>query len=226
MLLLVLATAGCQRAVARPPGAPIQSIAATAQGAALEQLYRARQDSARQRFTPADVQFMRAMISHHAQALAMANLAATHAADPSVRTLAARIHNAQTDEIALMQSWLQRRGQEAPALHRDGWRVMVHGEHVAHATHAAMPGMLTEQQLEALAAARGATFDRLFLNSMIEHHEGAVTMVNALFATDGAAQDETVFKFASDVQVDQTTEVARMRVMLAALRDTSASRHP
>jgi uncharacterized protein (DUF305 family) len=166
------------------------------------------------------------MISHHAQALAMANLAATHAADPSVRTLAARIHNAQTDEIALMQSWLQRRGQEAPALHRDGWRVMVHGEHAAHDTHAAMPGMLTEQQLEALAAARGATFDRLFLSSMIEHHEGAVTMVNALFATDGAAQDETVFKFASDVQVDQTTEVARMRLMLAALRDTSASRHP
>jgi uncharacterized protein (DUF305 family) len=223
LFLLVLFAAGCHRAAAPPVGIPAPAPAVASAPSALEQLYRARQDSARQRFTPADVSFMRAMIGHHAQALAMANLAATNAADPSIRTLAARIHNAQRDEIDLMQTWLQRRGQAVPALHTEGWRVMVHDAHDAgHAAHGAMPGMLTEQQLEALAAARGRAFDQLFLRSMIEHHEGAVSMVDVLFATDGAAQDETVFKFASDVQVDQRTEVARMRLMLEAMRDTRA----
>jgi uncharacterized protein (DUF305 family) len=200
-----------------PSAAPALAPAARAE---LEALYRARQDSALRRYGPADVAFMTGMVAHHAQALAMANLAARYAAAPAVRTLASRIHNAQQDEIALMQQWLRRRGEPVPALHVDDWRVMVHGggDHAAHAGHGGMPGMLTEAELTALAEARGAAFDRLFLTSMIRHHEGAVVMVDRLFATDGAAQDETVFKFASDVQVDQRTEVARMRLMLDALR--------
>jgi uncharacterized protein (DUF305 family) len=85
------------------------------------------------------------------------------------------------------------------------------------ADHSTMPGMLTVEQVRQLRAARGPEFDRLFLTFMIQHHRGAVTMVNELFATDGAGNDEAVFKFASDVQVDQTTEVTRMERMLAAM---------
>jgi uncharacterized protein (DUF305 family) len=90
-------------------------------------------------------------------------------------------------------------------------------EHAGHDGHAMMPGMLTPAQLQELTAARGRDFDRLFLRLMIQHHEGAVTMVTELFGTDGAAQDQTVFRFASDVQVDQRTEIARMQRMLAAI---------
>src|SRR5690606_37899176 len=92
-----------------------------------------------------------------------------------------------------------------------------HGGHAGHDAHADMPGMLTEEQLRELDAARGAEFDRLFLTYMIHHHRGAVTMVHELFATDGAGQDEEAFRLASDVQVDQITEIARMEQMLSAL---------
>jgi uncharacterized protein (DUF305 family) len=224
LVLAVLAASGCHRA-AVPSAQAVRP--SPSERTALESLYRARQDSALRRFTAADVTFMTGMIGHHAQALAMANLAPLNGAGSSVRTLAARIHNAQTDEIALMQQWLRRREQPVPALHVDGWRVMVHGDaaHV-HGQHASMPGMLSDAELAQLAAARGPAFDRLFLQFMIQHHEGAVVMVDQLFATDGAAQDETVFKFASDVQVDQRTEVARMRLMLDALTADGASRRP
>jgi len=178
-----------------------------------EALYRARKDSARARFTPADVHFMTGMIGHHAQAITMSKLAPTHGASPTVQTLAARIINAQQDEIATMQRWLRERGQPVPELHVMGNEVMVHGaDHDMH-----MPGMLTPEQMRALDAARGTEFDRLFLSGMIQHHGGAITMVHDLFATDGAGQDDAVFKFASDVQVDQNTEIARMEQMLAAL---------
>ena len=227
LILVAVLAAGCHRAAAPVVGPPIPTEAPVAAASPLEQLYRARQDSARQRFTPADGGFRAGMIGHPAQALAMANLAAANAGDASIRTLAARIHNAQTDEIALMQQWLRRRDQPVPALHADGWRVIVHGDHDAgHAAHGAMPGMLSDAQLDALAAARGAAFDRLFLSSMIAHHEGAVAMVDQLFATDGAAQDEPVFKYAPDVQEDQRTELARMRLMLAALGDTHPPQRP
>ena len=178
-----------------------------------EEIFRARADSARMRFTEADVRFMTGMIGHHAQAVLMAGLAETHGASATIRTLAARITNAQHDEIATMQQWLRERAQPVPEIHIDGLELMVHGAAHAHA----MPGMLTQAQLRALDGARGEAFDRLFLESMIRHHEGAVTMVHELFATDGAAQDEIVFKFASDVQVDQKTEIARMQRMLEAL---------
>lgn len=183
----------------------------------MEALYRARLDSARMRFTPADVHFVSGMIGHHAQALVMAGLAPTHDAGPSVRILTARIINAQQDEIGYMQAWLRDRGQTVPEVHIDGLTLMVHG--ADHALH--MPGMLSRAQLEELDRARGPEFDRLFLTYMIQHHQGAVTMVRELFATDGAGQDEAVFKLANDIQVDQLTEIARMEQMLAAMQGTA-----
>jgi uncharacterized protein (DUF305 family) len=186
---------------------------ASATESEFEALYRARQDSARMRFTDADVHFMTGMIGHHSQALVMSTLAPTHGASPAVQTLAARIINAQNDEIALMEQWLRDRGQVVPEVHIDGLNLMIEG--ADHAMH--MPGMLTQEQLQQLDQARGAEFDRLFLTFMIQHHQGAITMVHELFATDGAGQDDLAFKIASDVQVDQATEIDRMDLMLAAL---------
>lgn len=174
---------------------------------------RARADSTRYPYTKADVHFMTAMIGHHAQAIRMAGWAPTHGAGPSVRILAERIINAQQDEIGTMQRWLADRLQPVPEATPTGMKMMMDGvEHVM-----LMPGMLTGGQVNELEQARGAAFDRLFLTFMIQHHRGAVTMVATLFGTYGAGQDETVFKFASDVNVDQSTEIDRMERMLAAL---------
>jgi len=155
---------------------------------------------------------MSGMIGHHAQAIVMAGWAPTHEAGPSVRTLAERIINAQQDEIATMQQWLRDRGQPVPEARATEMKMMNGAEH-----EMLMPGMLTEAQLRQLDQARGPEFDRQFLTFMIQHHRGAVAMVKDLFGSSGAAQDETVFKFANDVGVDQTTEIARMERMLAAL---------
>lgn len=183
----------------------------------LEALYRARQDSARMRFTDADVHFMTGMIAHHAQALVMAALTPTHGASAEIQRLAARIDNAQKDEIATMQRWLRSRDQPVPEIEIDGTNLMIHGAggHSMHHIH--MPGMLTPEQLHELDEANGAEFDRLFLTYMIQHHSGAVTMVHDLFSTDGAGQDEDAFRLASDIQVDQITEIERMELMLEAL---------
>ncbi len=170
------------------------------------------------RFTAADVQFVTGMIGHHAQALVTSGLAPTHGASASIRTLAARITNAQKDEIDLMTQWLRDRGQAVPEVHISGTTLTVHG--AEHALH--MPGMLTTEQIQKLDGAQGAEFDRLFLTFMIQHHKGAVTMVHTLFGTQGAGQDEQVFKLASDIQVDQITEVARMERMLAAMGGSGA----
>jgi uncharacterized protein (DUF305 family) len=161
-------------------------------------------------YTEADVRFMTDMIGHHAQALAMAALAPRNGASPEVLRLAERITAGQQDEIASMERWLRARGKPLPDAH--------HGMH-GHL----MPGMLTEAQMRELEQARGPEFDRLFLTSMIQHHRGAVTMVKQLYGTPGAAQDDTVFKFADDVGVDQTTEIARMKRMLDALPGEPAS---
>lgn len=183
--------------------------------AELEALYQARADSALMNVHAADVAFMSGMIGHHAQALVMSGFAPENGASPSIRTLAARIINAQKDEIQVMQTWLHDRGQEVP----EGRGMRHMGD---HAGHAMMPGMLSQEQIDELAEARGPAFDRLFLTYMIQHHNGAVTMVHELFATDGAAQDDLVFKLASDIQVDQITEVARMQSMLDALPDPTS----
>jgi uncharacterized protein (DUF305 family) len=181
--------------------------------AEIEALYRARQDSARMRFSESDVRFMQGMIHHHAQAIEMGRLAPTHGASPAVQTLAARIINAQRDEIALMQTWLRDRGQPVPAVHITETHVSVAAA-AGHAHGMHMPGMLMDAQMQELAAAHGAAFDRLFLEYMIQHHRGAVTMVHELFAAGGAGQDEAAFKLASDVQADQSSEIARMERML------------
>ncbi|HEX2166247.1 MAG TPA: DUF305 domain-containing protein [Longimicrobiales bacterium] len=172
------------------------------------------------RYTEADVRFMTGMIHHHAQAVEMAQMAPSHGAGDQIQVLAARIINAQRGEIDIMQRWLRNRGEPVPEVHVTEGDVMVHG--ADHAMH--MPGMLTEAQIRQLDAARGAEFDRLFLELMIQHHRGAVTMVRDLFGTPGAGRDEDVFRFASDVHVDQKTEVARMERMLSAMSMNDRSR--
>lgn len=173
----------------------------------------ARADSLRHPYTQADIAFLSGMISHHAQAIAMARLAPSHGASPSIQTLCARIINAQQDEIGTMQRWLADRRQPVPEASPTGMKMKMGGmEH-----EMLMPGMLTPEQMRELDQARGTEFDQLFLIFMIQHHRGAVTMVKDLFSSYGAGQDETVFKLASDVNVDQTTEIARMQKMLVTL---------
>jgi uncharacterized protein (DUF305 family) len=182
----------------------------------LERLYWARQDSAKMNFTEADSEFMTGMIAHHAQALIMSRLAPENDASSQIQTLAARIINAQKDEIKSMQTWLKDRGQPVPEVHIDGLNLMIHGlgDHHQHMDHTNMVGMLSPEQLQELSEAKGEDFDRLYLKYMIQHHNGAVVMVDKLFSTDGAAQDEGAFRLATDIQVDQKTEVARMQLML------------
>jgi uncharacterized protein (DUF305 family) len=136
----------------------------------------------------------------------MAGWAPSHGASDALLRLCERIVVAQQDEISLMQTWLRDRGEAVP-------------DADAHHRHdgALMPGMLSSDQMAQLDRARGTEFDRLFLTFMIQHHEGAVTMVDALFASEGAGQDELVFRLASDIYADQTTEIERMHKMLAAL---------
>jgi len=195
-----------------PPPAPAGRDAAWV--AELDSLYRARVEEARTRFSEADVHFMQGMIAHHTQALVMSEMAPSHGASPAVLTLTARTINAQADEIATMRRWLQDRGQPVPEIHVMGTSLMVMG---ADHDMAHMPGMLTDEQMHELDAARGQDFDRLFLTYMIQHHSGAVSMVHELFDTDGAAQGDDVFKIASDIQADQTSEIRRMQSMLDAL---------
>jgi len=181
---------------------------------------RARADSLRYPYTKADIDFMSGMIHHHAQAIQIAGWAPTHGASPSIIRLTERIINAQKDEITLMQGWLRDRNQEVPAPNPAGMPMKMGGmDHVMP-----MPGMLTGAQLEQLDAARGEEFDRLFLTFMIQHHRGAVDMVHTLFANRGAGQDETIFKFAADVEVDQSTEIKRMLQMLLEGTTPSKSR--
>lgn len=187
----------------------------------LEELYWQRVQEGRMSFTQADIDFMMGMIGHHAQALIMSEMAPENDASPQIQTLAARIINAQQDEIKTMQNWLRRRDQPVPEIHIEGLNLMLHGvDGHHHHDHGNMPGMLSQQQLETLQEATGREFDRLFLEFMIEHHEGAVTMVDTLFGTDGAAQDEDAFRLAADIHADQVTEVERMQQMLDQMTST------
>jgi uncharacterized protein (DUF305 family) len=163
-------------------------------------------------YVSADVAFMSGMIAHHGQAVLMAGWAASHGAGSSVRNLCDRIVVSQRDEIAFMQRWLRERGQPVPDT--------TAGQEMpgmAMAQGALMPGMLTAAQLAQLDSAQGGRFDEVFLRFMIQHHSGAITMVQRLLATPGAAQDGQIFQFASDVNADQSAEIDRMRRMLVAL---------
>ena len=202
--LALVAVAACGTAAREP---------ATVGRTPLSPAARARADGGRPPYTAADVHFISGMIVHHAQAVLIAGWAPTHDAGSAVRALCERIVVAQRDEIAFMQGWLGNRGEPVPAAdpgHAHGGLLM--------------PGMLTAEQLAELDRARGAEFDRLFLTYMIQHHEGAITMVATLFGENGAAQDEDIFKFAADVNADQATEIDRMRAMLDA--QSSGGRNP
>ncbi|MEO7219714.1 MAG: DUF305 domain-containing protein [Gemmatimonadaceae bacterium] len=192
-------------------------------GGAMTPAAQAHADSGRPAFTAADVRFMQGMIGHHTQALVMAALAPTNSARPDVRILAERIAVSQRDEIALMASWLRNRNLSVPDTieHRHHAGMITPGMDTAGVL---MPGMLTAAQLTQLRAATGPEFDRLFLTFMIQHHQGAVRMVSELLAVPGAAGNVDIYRFAADVNVDQTTEINRMRVMLAAASSGAPSR--
>ena len=159
----------------------------------------------------ADIRFMQGMIAHHGQAIEMAALVMKNTRRADLRLLAEKIDVSQKDEIAMMQRWLRDHGQDVPVTGITAARQ----ERMAGMEHAAMmPGMLTPEQMAALAKARDAEFDRRFLTGMIQHHEGALRMVADLFAVAGAAQQSDIFRFASDVDADQRGEIARMHSML------------
>jgi uncharacterized protein (DUF305 family) len=155
--------------------------------------------------TAADVRFMQGMIGHHRQAIDMTNLLESRTNSEAMQKLAERIEVSQSDEIRMMQDWLQARGAAVPA------------EHAHHDPAMRMPGMLTPEEMSRLAAAKGTAFDKLFLEYMIRHHEGALVMVRELFATPGAGQESEIYAFASDVVADQRMEIARMAGMLKEL---------
>lgn len=157
--------------------------------------------------TAADVKFMQGMIGHHQQAIEMAVLLKTRTNSEDMKLLALRIEVSQADEIKMMQDWLKSRGEEVPSIHA----MHMHGATL-------MPGMLTTEEMERLAAAKGTEFDKLFLEGMIKHHNGALIMVKELFDSPGAGQESNIFAFASDVDADQRMEIDRMRAMRAAIR--------
>jgi uncharacterized protein (DUF305 family) len=213
-LVTALAVASCGGAAVQSkppivqPGAPGEAGRVIASGKT--------GDLPQPHYTPADVKFMQGMIHHHAQALEMTALLATRTTSPDMRKLALRIQVSQTDEIKMMQRWLEARGQAAPdphVMHMPGMAMpgMDHGPAVM------MPGMLTPEEMAHLAALKGAEFDRFFLEGMIRHHGGALTMVQELFATPGAGQESDIFGFASDVDADQRMEIDRMGAMLREL---------
>lgn len=167
------------------------------------------------RYTDADVDFMAGMIPHHAQAVIMAGWCGSHGARKDLVILCERMVVAQRDEIALIQQWLRDRGLPVPDATSTRHRhKMANG--VEH--DMLMPGMLTDEEMAALDRARGAEFDRLFLIGMIKHHQGAIDMVDVLLQSHGAAQDDTVFRFANDVQVDQAIEIDVMKDMLEEIK--------
>ncbi|HTI06696.1 MAG TPA: DUF305 domain-containing protein [Gemmatimonadales bacterium] len=188
-----------------------QMLVLLAAGSLLVSRAAAQASQAPKDYTAADVHFMSGMIYHHAQAILIAGWAKSHGASPSVQTLCDRIVVSQTDEINLLSRWLATRHEAVP--HVDPQHMMMPGM-MMDSTHV-MPGMLTEQQLAQLDSARGTDFDETFLRFMIQHHQGAITMVNQLFAASGG-EEEPVYKMATGVFADQTTEIERMQRMLAA----------
>ena len=207
-LLAVIIVAGCSTASRQSEPARVKPV--NVPEGSLTPAAQAKADSGRPPYTSADVRFMQGMIGHHSQAVVMAAWAPTHGARPDVLVLAQRIGVAQRDEIELMTRWLRDRRETVP-------------DSNAHHGHAGMvgqqslaAGMLTADELAQLGRATGPEFDRLFLTFMIRHHEGALTMVAQLLSSQGAAQDTDIYRFSTDVNVDQITEIERMRLMLRA----------
>jgi len=176
----------------------------------------------------ADVQFMQGMIMHHAQAVEMTAMIPSHTQNKELQSLGVRISRSQSDEIRLMKRWLAARGElvqmpmpKMPGMDMSGVEDsgvdssgVDNSHHASHASMALMPGMLTPQQMEALRKTKGAEFDHLFLVGMIQHHNGALTMVKDLFDTAGAGQDAELFNFATDADNTQRVEIRIMETML------------
>ena len=162
----------------------------------------------------ADADFMRGMIMHHSQAVEMTALIQSHTENKELRSLGARISSSQLDEIKMMRRWLAARG-ELGSMETSGMSSMnMPGMDQPRVPMALMPGMLTREQMEALRKAKDAEFDRLFLTGMIQHHEGALTLVKDLFDTAGAGQDAELFNFATDADNSQRAEIKIMQAML------------
>lgn len=215
-IVLTFASA-CASAPKQEPGPAAAPIIVQDQ-ATLNPAAQARADGGRPPFVAADVKFMQGMIHHHAQAILIAKWSPTHGASDAVRRLSERIVVAQRDEINMMRTWLAERKQDVPSPDTLGKA----NEHAMHnmpgmAGPVMHPGMLSPQQVAQLDRARGREFDRLFLRYMIQHHQGAITMVHELFASHGAAQDGVVYRFAADVEADQGAEIERMTLMLNAI---------
>ena len=202
VVIAVLIIAGCRSS----PGS-IQPDVPREIGGTVSQVTPA--DTGRRRHTAADADFFRHMIGHHAQALEMTKLVPSRSSRDDLKPLAQRIDVSQQDEIALMRQWLRQRGEALPAPDAHHHAAMGHGQ--------LMPGMLNAAELDRLAKASGNEFDRLFLEYMIRHHEGAIAMVRTLFGTPGAVQETETYRFATDVEADQRAEIARMRTLLARL---------
>jgi uncharacterized protein (DUF305 family) len=204
--LLVLATCSCSRETTNAGrAAPADRQATIHQPTAEQQALGITQP-----WSDADIEFMTGMIPHHAQAVIMAGWAPTHGARADVATLCERMVVGQTDEIRWIQQWLADRGLPVPDARSTRMQMKMN----AAGHDMLMPGMLTDAEMAALDKARGPEFDRLFLLGMIKHHEGAVHMVDELMKAYGAAQDDSVYRFASDVYADQSIEIGVMKSML------------
>ena len=218
--ILLVFVAACAKTSPPPKATPVPMP--VADQAQLDPAAQARADKGRPPFVEADVQFMQGMIHHHAQAILIAKWAPDHGASEPVRKLCERIVVAQRDEILMMSNWLRQRALQVPAADTLGSghqhaADMQHMPGMAMPAPVMMPGMLTPLQVAQLDSARGTRFDRLFLEYMIQHHRGAITMVHTLFSSDGAANDGVIYRFASDVEADQGAEIERMTLMLAAI---------
>jgi len=202
VIVLLLCSLGPACKTAAP--APVRTVQPGAPGEASKVV--SAQPASVLKHTAADTAFMQGMIGHHAQALEMVDLLKARTSSQEMKMLGLRIEVSQKDEIRMMQTWLRSHSESVP------------DEHTMHMHDAKlMPGMLTPDQMAQLTAARGTEFDRLFLEFMIQHHEGALTMVKELMASPGAVQESAMFAFASDVEADQSAEITRMRRMRAAM---------
>lgn len=160
-----------------------------------------------------DIEFMQGMIMHHAQAVEMTALISDRTTNKELRSLGARIGHSQADEMRYMERWLRLRG-EPTSMPMPSMEHAPDMDMSKHHHQMLMPGMLTQEQMNALKKAKGAEFDRLFLQGMIQHHKGALVMVEELFNTAGAGQDSELFNFATEVDTGQRAEIRIMETML------------
>ena len=208
-LALVSATAACRHDVPiRPPDVSESDLKSIHQPTAAQ-----RSLGIYQPYSDADINFMTGMIPHHAQAVIMAGWAQSRGARSDIAILCGRMVVGQADEIRSMQQWLSDRGLPVPDATSTRMRMKMNG--IEH--DMLMPGMLSDEEMAELDKARGADFDRLFLQGMIRHHQGAIDIVNDLFKSYGAAQVDTIYKFASDVFADQSIEIEVMQRILESL---------